>query len=384
MLERKVAVAVCATTIGFAMASTTDSFANNMQGTVTTSALNIRSGASTSYSVVTKAYRGDKVEILESSNGWHKVKLSNGKIGWGSGSYISTSGNSGSTTQPETPSTSTGKKGTITTASLNIRSGPSTSYGVVTKASKGQSVEILESSNGWHKVKLSNGKIGWGSASYISTSGNSGSTTQPEIPPTSTGKKGTITADFLNIRSGPSANYGVLAKAYQGETVEILESSNGWNKVKLSNGKIGWGNGSYISTSNNVGGGNSSNTQSKAQAVVNLAKAQLGKPYVWGAEGPNSFDCSGLTYYVYGQNGVKLPRVSRDQYNVGTYVSLSNLQPGDILFSSTDGSGKITHVGIYIGNGEMVHSPKPGQNVQKANINSSYWKKAHVGAKRVL
>ncbi|HSQ89925.1 C40 family peptidase [Romboutsia sp.] len=388
MLERKVAVAVCATTVGLAMA-TTASFANTNQGTVTASALNIRSGPSTSYAVITKSYKGDKVEILESSNGWHKVKLSNGKIGWGSGYYISTSSNpddGSSSGDVNTPST--GKTGTITTSVLNIRSGPSTSYAVITKSYKGNNVEILESSNGWYKVKLSNGKIGWGSGYYISTSSNpDDGSSSGDVNTPSTGKIGTITPSALNIRSGPSTSYAVITKSYKGDKVEILESSNGWYKIKLSNGKIGWGSGYYISTSSNADDGSSndeSTPQDKEQAIVNLAKAQLGKPYVWGAEGPSSFDCSGLTYYIYGKNGIKLPRVSRDQYSAGTHVSSSNLKPGDLLFSSTNGSGNITHVGIYIGNGEMIHAPKPGDVVQKTSINSSYWQKAYVGAKRVL
>ncbi len=385
MLNKKMAVAVCATTIGVAIASTA-SFANDNQGQVTASALNIRSGPSTSYGVVTKAYKGESVEILESSNGWHKVKLSNGKIGWASASYISTSSNSGGGSSDNSTSTpSTGTKATVTASALNIRSGASTSYSIVTKAYKGESVEILESSNGWHKVKLSNGKIGWASASYISTSSNSGGGSSDNSTSTpSTGTKATVTASSLNIRSGASTSYSIVTTAYKGEIVEILESSNGWHKVKLSNGKIGWASASYISTSTNSGGESSNNTQDKAQAIVNLAKAQIGKPYVWGAEGPGSFDCSGLTYYVYGQNGVKLPRVSRDQYNAGTSVSLSNLQPGDLMFSSTDGSGSITHVSIYVGNGEMVHAPKPGDVVKKTSINTSYWQNAYVGAKRVL
>jgi cell wall-associated NlpC family hydrolase len=360
------------------------------KATVTASALNIRSGASTSYSIVTKTYSGESVEILESSNGWYKVKLSNGKIGWASASYISTSSNSGGESSDN--NTSTGTKATVTASSLNIRSGASTSYSIVTTAYRGESVEILESLNGWHKVKLSNGKIGWASASYISTSSNSGGESSNDSKPTPTpaptpitGTKATVTASSLNIRSGASTSYSIVTTAYRGEIVEILESLNGWHKVKSSNGKIGWASASYITTSTNSGGESSdNNTQDKAQAIVNLAKAQIGKPYVWGAEGPSSFDCSGLTYYVYGQNGVKLPRVSRDQYNVGTSVSLSNLQPGDLMFSSTDGSGNITHVSVYVGNGEMVHAPKPGDVVKRTSINTSYWQNAYVGAKRVL
>ncbi|MDK2563463.1 SH3 domain-containing protein [Romboutsia sedimentorum] len=393
MLERRVAVAVCATSIGLAMASTI-SFADEKQAIVTTSALNIRSGPSTDYSVITKVYKGDKLEVLESSNGWYKIKLSNGKIGWGSGAYISTSSNSGGSSDNETSTPSNGTKAVITTSALNIRSGPSTSYSVITKAYKGDRVEILESSNGWHKIKLSNGKIGWGSGSYISTSSNSGGSSDNETSIPSNGTKAVVTTSTLNIRSGPSTSYSVITKVYKGDRVEILESSNGWNKVKMSSGKIGWGSGAYISTSINDGSNNGSgndNTeneesipQDKGQAVIDLVKAQLGRPYAWGAEGPNSFDCSGLTYYVYGKVGIKLPRVSRDQYNVGSSVNYSNLKPGDLLFSSTDGSGNITHVGIYIGNGEMIHSPKPGDVIQRTNINTSYWQNAHVGAKRVL
>ncbi len=234
----------------------------------------------------------------------------------------------------------------------------------------------------------------WSVYKYFNYNGSSGGSSNNETSTPSNGTKAVITTSTLNIRSGPSTSYRVTTKAYKGDSAEILESSNGWHKIKLSNGKIGWGSAAYISTSINNGSNSESgndNTeneesipQDKVQAVLDLAKAQIGKPYAWGAEGPNSFDCSGLTYYVYGKVGVKLPRVSRDQYNAGSSVSYSNLKPGDLLFSSTDGSGKITHVGIYIGDGEMIHSPKPGDVIQRTNINSSYWQKAHVGAKRVL
>ncbi|MGL6107139.1 C40 family peptidase [Romboutsia sp.] len=375
MLNKKTTAAVCLSTLGIVV-SPMISFANAKEGVVTTGTLNVRSGPSTSYSVVTKVYKGDKIEILETSNGWHKIKLSNGKTGWSSGEYISTSSTGGSTTP------STGKTGTVTTGTLNVRSGASTSYSVVTKVYSGDKVEILESSNGWYKIKLSNGKTGWSSAQYISTSSTGGST-NPGTP--STGKTGTVTTGTLNVRSGASTSYSVVTKVYSGDKVEILESSNGWYKIKLSNGKIGWASSQYISTSSTGGSTEESKpSQDKVQKVVDLAHDQIGKPYVWGAEGPNSFDCSGLTYYVYKQVGVTLPRVSRDQYSAGKSVSKSDLQPGDLIFASTDGSGKISHVGIYVGNGYMIHSPKPGDVVQKSNMNNSYWNNAYVGARRVL
>ena len=378
MIDRKIATAISVTSLGIVLSGTAV-FANAKTGTVTASALNIRSGPSTSNSVVGYAYKGDKLQILETSNGWYKVKLSNGKTGWGSGKYINVSGDSSS----ETPSS--GKTGTITADALNVRSGPSTSYGKVTMVYKGQSVTILESSNGWHKIKTQNGQIGWASSDYISTSGQGGGGSE-ETP--STGK-GTVTASTLNIRSGPSTSNSIVGKAYKGNTVDILSSSNGWYKVKLSNGQVGWGSSDYISkggegSGGSEGSGGGSSETNNAQAIINTAKAQLGKPYVWGAEGPNSFDCSGLVYYVYGQHGIKMPRTSREQANVGTTVSQSQLQPGDLIFSSTDGSGGVNHVGIYIGNGQMIHAPQAGDVVKTTNINSSYWQYTYVKSKRVL
>ena len=79
-----------------------------------------------------------------------------------------------------------------------------------------------------------------------------------------------------------------------------------------------------------------------------------------------------------------MPRTSREQANVGTTISQSQLQPGDLIFSSTDGSGGVNHVGIYIGNGQMIHAPNSNDVVKTTNINSSYWQNTYVKAKRVL
>ena len=290
------------------------------------------------------------------------------------------------------PSFANEKEGIITASALNVRSGPSTSNSVVGKVYKGNKVEIIESSNGWHKIKLSNGNSGWASGSYINvtTSNNSSSANNSNTSNESTGKIGTVTASTLNIRSGAGTKYSVVTKASKGSKVEILESSNGWYKVKLSNGKIGWGSGSYISVTTSNNSNSNSNTenttpsQNKVETVVNLAYAQLGKPYVWGAEGPNSFDCSGLIHYVYKQAGVSMPRSSKEQSNVGTKINKSDLQSGDLIFSSTDGTGGVSHVAIYVGNGEMIHAPRTGKNVEKVSINNSYWSKAYLYAKRVL
>ncbi|MFC8365016.1 NlpC/P60 family protein [Streptomyces griseorubiginosus] len=102
----------------------------------------------------------------------------------------------------------------------------------------------------------------------------------------------------------------------------------------------------------------------RAAKALAFARAQIGKPYVWGATGPGSYDCSGLTQAAWKAAGVTLPRVTYDQVNAGTTVSLADAQPGDLVFFY-DG---ITHVGLYIGNGMMIHAPKPGAYVREESI----------------
>ncbi|MEU1536702.1 NlpC/P60 family protein [Actinacidiphila glaucinigra] len=102
----------------------------------------------------------------------------------------------------------------------------------------------------------------------------------------------------------------------------------------------------------------------KAAKAIEFARAQLGKPYVYGATGPNSYDCSGLTQAAWGAAGVSIPRVTYDQVDFGSRVSADQLQPGDLVFFYSD----ITHVGLYIGGGQMIHAPHTGSVVKIAPI----------------
>lgn len=102
----------------------------------------------------------------------------------------------------------------------------------------------------------------------------------------------------------------------------------------------------------------------QADKAIAFARDQLGKPYVWGATGPDSFDCSGLTQAAYKAAGIDLPRTTYDQVNVGTRVAETDLQPGDLIFFYSD----VSHVGLYIGNGEMIHAPHTGTVVKIAPI----------------
>ncbi len=122
-----------------------------------------------------------------------------------------------------------------------------------------------------------------------------------------------------------------------------------------------------------IGGSYTGPATGNARIALRVAYAQLGKPYVWGAAGPNSFDCSGLTMYAWGAAGVKLPHSSRLQYSSGPHVSRSALQPGDLLFFYSP----IHHVAMYVGNNQMIHASTFGQPIKIAPIQSNY-----VGAVR--
>ncbi|MFI1398895.1 NlpC/P60 family protein [Streptomyces sp. NPDC020681] len=110
--------------------------------------------------------------------------------------------------------------------------------------------------------------------------------------------------------------------------------------------------------------GTDGSSTSKADKVLAFARDQIGKPYVWGATGPSSYDCSGLTQAAWKAAGVDLPRTTWDQVKVGTRVETKDLIPGDLVFFYDD----ISHVGIYIGDGKMIHAPKPGTNVREESI----------------
>ncbi|WP_228993259.1 C40 family peptidase [Streptomyces sp. DH8] len=128
----------------------------------------------------------------------------------------------------------------------------------------------------------------------------------------------------------------------------------------------GTGSGTGTGSGSGSGSGTGSGYAAKAEKVLAFARAQIGKPYVWGAAGPSSYDCSGLTQAAWREAGVTLPRTTWDQVEFGTRVATADLLPGDLVFFYDD----ISHVGIYKGEGMMIHAPKPGANVREESIYS--------------
>ncbi|MHB8074161.1 C40 family peptidase [Desulfosporosinus fructosivorans] len=121
---------------------------------------------------------------------------------------------------------------------------------------------------------------------------------------------------------------------------------------------------------------------SKASAIIATGKQYIGVKYLYGGTTPSGFDCSGFVQYVFAKNGINLPRVSRDQYKVGTSVSFSNLKPGDLVFFSLAKNGVVDHVGIYVGNGQFINaSSSKGVTIYTLG---TYWKSAYLGARSIL
>jgi len=119
-----------------------------------------------------------------------------------------------------------------------------------------------------------------------------------------------------------------------------------------------------------------------ASEAVFQALSQLGKPYRWGGDDRNGFDCSGLTQYVYRKTNIDLPRTAAEQYQVTKRIADEERQPGDLLFFRQNGN-RIDHVAIYLGNGEFIHAPNSDRNVERDTLDHVYWGQHYVGAGRV-
>jgi cell wall-associated NlpC family hydrolase len=125
------------------------------------------------------------------------------------------------------------------------------------------------------------------------------------------------------------------------------------------------------------GGTYSGSATGSARKALQYAYAQLCKPYVYGASGPNSFDCSGLTMMAWRAAGVSLPRTTYSQYDATSRVAYADLQPGDLVFFNSNG-----HMGMYAGGGKMIHAPRTGKTVEVVDITSGYYRSAFYGAGR--
>ncbi len=285
--------------------------------------------------------------------------------------------------------------------SLRLREEPNTTSKTLDYASRDEVIVILGKTGAWYRV-LYNLQEGYMHSSYLQ---------YLTVENVELGY-GRINASKVNMRKGPSTGYAVVGSSSKDDLAYIIGINNQWYKVIWNNTicyvrsdllnltevpyenkassksplffRHGNSTGVKVSVANFLASSNNIEKPGVTGAdIVATAKTCLGVPYVWGGESMSGFDCSGLVQYVYEQNGISLPRTCKTQYQEGVYVSKANLQPGDLVFFENTYTTGISHVGIYIGNGEFIHASS-SKGVMISQLSNSYWTSHYYGARRVL
>ena len=194
---------------------------------------------------------------------------------------------------------------------------------------------------------------------------------------------GVVNATTLNVRSSASMDAEILATLSMGTYVKVNWIEPGWVNVAYNgDGLMGYVSDEYFTV---YEGAIPEIDLMGGQAAVEAAKQFLGVPYVYGGTSPKGFDCSGLMQYVYAQLGYSINRVAADQMNNGIAVSRENLVPGDLVgFYSSPGSGYVSHIGMYVGDGMMIHAPHTGDVVKFTSIDGSYYSSRFAGGRRII
>lgn len=182
------------------------------------------------------------------------------------------------------------------------------------------------------------------------------------------GYYGTVTASLLNVRAANGTDSQILTQLPYGTNVTVNWTQPGWVNITTYSGVSGYVSMDYLKLVEGELPSRSASVSTQGQAVLEIAKQYLGLPYRYGGNSPSTgFDCSGFVKYVYAQLGVNLNRVAADQMLNGIWVDPSALQIGDII-GFYNSSGYINHVGIYAGNGMMIHSPQTGDVIKYESI----------------
>ena len=284
--------------------------------------------------------------------------------------------------------------GTVNASSLRLRSGPSTSSATIAYAPRGDYAVVIGKTGSWYQV-IYNLKTGYMHERYLITN---------TIKNIELGY-GKVNATRVNLRTGPGTSYSSIGKANTGDKAYIIGLNNQWYKV-IFGSSICYIRSDYLdlteipyenaastkkpvffvdgkSTGVAPGASALKGETTKASEIITEAKRHIGTPYVWGGTTTKGFDCSGYTQYVMKRCGITIPRTTTEQYKIGTFVSKSNLQPGDLVFLQNTYREGISHVGIYIGDGKMIHASS-SKGVVISDLSSSYYVEHYYGARRIL
>ena len=255
-----------------------------------------------------------------------------------------------------------------TGSSLRVRSDASTDASILSTLDKGVAVAVLDDSiSGWYKINYG-GTVGYVSADYVSIDQDNIFTSY-----------GSVNGDGVNVRSSASTDGSVLATVDKGTIVTVNGFENGWYDVTCEYGTEGYIRSDFLDLTAN-------DSSSSSSDIVAAAKQYLGTRYVYGGSSPSGFDCSGFTMYIYGKFGYSLPHSATSQWQsgLGTKIWGSNaLQAGDLVFfcDPSRSNGKAcSHAGIYIGNGQFIHSSSSSSGgVIISDLTSGYYNNYFVG-----
>lgn len=347
----------------------TSAFADSTIGgaAVTADSLNLRSGAGTEHEIITSIPQNDFVLVTGTEGVWYKV-MYNGLEGYVSSYFVN---------MAETMDGAYGASGMVQGTSVRIRSAASTSSSVLGYCNTGDEMSILGVSGAWLKVKTANDLTGYVHSDYINCLGEDSDDDTRYV------SIGTVKGSGVRLRAAASTDSAILGSYNTGARFTVLDGSNTWKKVQTASGTVGYIHGDYLIITSEAVTDNTGSSDIATQLVA-TAKNYLGVPYVWAGMSPSGFDCSGFVGYVYKLNGYGLYRVAQDIYNNdGRHVSKSELQPGDIICFGYS-TYNITHVGMYIGNGQFIHASSGSGRVVITDLSTNYYTRMYVGAKRVI
>lgn len=335
--------------------------------------------------------------------------------------------------QTQQNTTETKIKQATVSEDVSIRIIPLINSDEINKAKSGEKYEVLSSAGAWSYVK-NESKEGWVLTSKVSvteqtSSSNDENTTkaqdnnekdnstttenndkkeetkkEEDKKEETTKKTYYVKGTSVNARSEANKSSSVVKKFDTNDKVTVTGEDGDWYIVDI-NGKKAYIQKSLLSSkkvettsrsSNSLTENNEENkseeqqeetttaSNKSADAIVAYAKTFQGYPYVYGTNGPSSFDCSGFVQYVYKHFGYSLSRSSKTQASDGVAVSKSNLQPGDILIFKNTAKTEIGHVGIYIGNGQFIHASNPKTGVTISSLSTASYQQRYVSARRIL
>ena len=243
------------------------------------------------------------------------------------------------------------------TTTVNIRTGPGLHYRVAGQLVGGQRIRAYQPVRGtWVRVHFAGGDA-YMARAYLTTS------TTLAGPKTISTSGTKITTARLNLRSAPDGRRGVVGVLAEGTRLRLTgKLANGFAETRHT-GTSRWVSLTYLAKAVAPAATSPAPVSSsgKGQVAYAFARTQLGKPYRWGAAGPEAYDCSGLTLTSWRKAGVTLPRTTSRQFHVGKRIAKGNLRVGDLVFYYPPTP---SHVGIYAGNGRIIHAPRPGKVVQ--------------------